>query len=187
MLRVLVAAKTEQSCENISRLLCGEECEISVCCDGASVRALDVSTFDIVIVSTPLSDEFGLDLVAELKDRTNAGLIVLAKSDIADEVQNKLKFAGAFVIGRPFPKSALIQAMRFSTVARDKYRELEKEKENLSRQLTEVKTISRAKNLLMQYLALTEEQAHRHIQKQAMDLRKSQLEVAEDVLKTYLS
>ena len=48
-----------------------------------------------------------------------------------------------------------------------------------------MKIVNRAKSMLMQYLNLTEEQAHRHIQKQAMDLRKTQRAVAEDILKTY--
>ena len=48
-----------------------------------------------------------------------------------------------------------------------------------------MKIVNRAKSMLMQYLNLTEEQAHRHIQKQAMDLRKTQRTVAEDILKTY--
>ena len=52
-------------------------------------------------------------------------------------------------------------------------------------QLSDMKIVNRAKSMLMQYLNLTEEQAHRHIQKQAMDLRKTQRAVAEDILKTY--
>ena len=45
--------------------------------------------------------------------------------------------------------------------------------------------MNRAKACLMEYLKLTEEQAHRHIQTQAMNSRKSQREIAEDILKTY--
>lgn len=187
MLSILIAGKTEQICDNISELLVSEDCSITCLTDGISMRSISVENFDIIIVSTPLSDEFGLDLVADLKEKTHAGFIVLAKSDIADEVQSKLKFAGAFVIGRPFNKSVLTQAIRFCSVAQESYRALEAEKERLSQQLTEIKVVNRAKALLMQYLNLSEEQAHRHIQKQAMDLRKTQLEIAEDILKTYLS
>ena len=62
---------------------------------------------------------------------------------------------------------------------------LEEENRQLSQQLSDMKIVNRAKSMLMQYLNLTEEQAHRHIQKQAMDLRKTQRSVAEDILKTY--
>ncbi|MDE6724754.1 MAG: ANTAR domain-containing protein [Ruminiclostridium sp.] len=64
-------------------------------------------------------------------------------------------------------------------------RDSNKEKQQLKRQIDDIRIIDRAKACLMQYLNLTEGQAHRHLQKQAMDLRKTQREAAEDVLGTY--
>ena len=55
----------------------------------------------------------------------------------------------------------------------------------LSRELDDVKTVNRAKCCLIQYLNMTENQAHRHIQRLAMDSRKTQREIADDILKTY--
>ena len=127
-MNVLIAGKTSEICDSIAGLLIDLDCDnISTFTSGAIVRGVDISRFDSVIISTPLSDEFGLDLVA----------------DIA------------------------------------------KENRQLSQQLSDMKIVNRAKSMLMQYLNLTEEQAHRHIQKQAMDLRKTQRAVAEDILKTY--
>ncbi len=45
--------------------------------------------------------------------------------------------------------------------------------------------ISRAKCVLMQCLAMSEPQAHKYLEKQAMDLRISKKNVAEQVLTTY--
>lgn len=45
--------------------------------------------------------------------------------------------------------------------------------------------ISRAKLCLMEYLKLTEPQAHRFIQKQSMDLRMPQRKVAEKIIAMY--
>ena len=185
MRNILIAGKNEQICESIALLLNGQDVHTVNVTDGALMRCMDVSMFDVVIISTPLSDEFGLDLAAELKNKTQAAFIVLTKSEIADEVQNKIKFTGAFVIGRPCGKSALLQAIRFADVAGESIKRLEQENVQLERQLEDVRAVSRAKACLMQYLNLTEEQAHRHIQKQAMDMRKTQRAVAEDVLKMY--
>lgn len=184
---ILIAAKSAQVCENLSQLCNELNCKIVTLTDGVQVRSIDVNMFDVIIISTPLTDEFGLDLVADVKDRTEAAIIVLAKGEIADEVQSKLKFTGAFVIGRPFQKSVLLQSIRFAEVAKDNMHRLREEKEDLSQQLEDVKIINRAKLMLVEYLKLTEEQAHRHIQKQAMDLRKTQKAVAEDILKTYMN
>lgn len=181
----MIAGKNQQVCESIAALLTEQDMHTVSVTDGVHMRCMDVSGFDVVIISTPLADEFGLDLAAELRDKTRAAFIVLTKSEIADEVQNKIKFTGAFVIGRPCGKSALLQAIRFADVAGESIKRLEQENVQLEKRLDDVKVISRAKACLMQYLNLTEEQAHRHIQKQAMDMRKTQRAVAEDVLRMY--
>ena len=47
--------------------------------DGIHARCADAKSFDVIIISTPLEDEFGLDLAAELHGKSDAGLIVITK------------------------------------------------------------------------------------------------------------
>ncbi|MPN53777.1 hypothetical protein SDC9_201443 [bioreactor metagenome] len=47
--------------------------------------------------------------------------------------------------------------------------------------------IDRAKMLLISHLAFSEAQAHRYIEKQAMDMRATKRAIAEEILKTYES
>lgn len=197
MRNILIAGKNKKICESISALLSDtdspegtEKKEAPVCrtvmvTDGIHARCADVSELDLIIISTPLEDEFGLDLAAELHGKSGAGLIVITKSELAEEVQNKIKFTGAFVIGRPTSRTALLQAVRFAEIAGENVRRLTEENRRLEQKIEDMKIISRAKACLMQYLKLTEEQAHRYIQKQAMDLRKTQRQAAEDILLTY--
>ena len=185
-MNILIAGKTEEICDSIAQLLLELDCDnISTFTSGAIIRGVDISKFDSVIISTPLSDEFGLDLVADIAKDAKNGIVVLAKHEIADEVQKKIRFTGAFVLPRPFNKAMLIQTIKLAEVAHIGMAKLEEENRQLSQQLSDMKIVNRAKSMLMQYLNLTEEQAHRHIQKQAMDLRKTQRAVAEDILKTY--
>ena len=51
-------------------------------------------------------------------------------------------------------------------------------------QIEEIRLVDRAKCALIQYLSFTEQQAHRHIEKQAMDMHITK-EVALGILKTY--
>lgn len=146
-------------------------------CDGTSSGA--------VVVSLPLKSEFGLDFTAELSKKSGAAIVVLARADIAEEVQRRLKFTGAFVIGKPFPKSVLANTVKMALLAKENIERLERENSELSKQLDDVKAIDRAKCCLIEYLNLTESQAHRHIQKLAMDTRKTQREIADDILRTY--
>lgn len=185
-MNILIAGKTEEICDSIAQLLLELDCDnISTFTSGAIIRGVDISRFDSVIISTPLSDEFGLDLVADISKDTKNGIVVLAKREIADEVQKKIRFTGAFVLPRPFNKALLIQTIKLAEIAHIGMAKLEEENRQLTQQLSDMKIVNRAKSMLMQYLNLTEDQAHRHIQKQAMDLRKTQRAVAEDILKTY--
>ena len=185
-MNILIAGKTEEICDSIAQLLLELDCDnISTFTSGAIIRGVDISKFDSVIISTPLSDEFGLDLVADISKDAKNGIVVLAKREIADEVQKKIRFTGAFVLPRPFNKALLIQTIKLAEIAHIGMAKLEEENRQLTQQLSDLQIVNRAKSMLMQYLNLTEDQAHRHIQKQAMDLRKTQRAVAEDILKTY--
>lgn len=186
MKKIFIAAKSEQICDSIAQNLSDEiECEIFSLTSGKEARNADLSGFDTVIVSTPLEDEFGLDLLAEIHGKCAASLVVLTKKELESEVQSRIKFTGAFVVGRPCSKNMLLQAIRLAEVANENFTMLKEENRRLSQRIDDLKLINRAKNCLMQYLNLTEEQAHRHLQKQAMDLRITQKAAAEQVLKTY--
>ena len=185
-MNILIAGKTEEICDSIAQLLLELDCDnISTFTSGAIIRGVDISKFDSVIISTPLSDEFGLDLVADISKDAKNGIVVLAKREIADEVQKKIRITGAVVLPRPFNQALLIQTIKLTEIAHIGMAKLEEENRQLTQQLSDMKIVNRAKSMLMQYLNLTEDQAHRHIQKQAMDLRKTQRAVAEDILKTY--
>ena len=49
----------------------------------------------------------------------------------------------------------------------------------------EIRLVDRAKCILIQYLDMTEKEAHRHIEKLAMDKRKTRREIAESILRSY--
>lgn len=184
-MKIFINAKSTEICDGIAAALDELNAEVTSCITDEEAAAADMSGYDVVIVSTPLRSEFGLNYTAALCKRTDACIIVLAKMDIADDVQNRIKFTGAFVLGRPFTKSTLVQTVRLAVVARDNMHRLEQEKTELSKQLDDVKVIDRAKCCLIEYLNLTEKQAHRHIQKLAMDSRRPQRDIAEDILRTY--
>lgn len=183
-MRIFINAKTQDIADSIAAAL-GELGADVTCCDDEAADSADLSEYDAVIVSTPLRSEFGLNFLAEAHRRTRASLICLAKTDIAEEVQSRVRFTGAFVLPRPFTKAALVQTVRMALLAGENIRRLEEENDRLSRKLSDSKLINRAKCCLIQYLNLTEEQAQQHIVKLSMDTRRSKLEVAEDILRTY--
>jgi response regulator NasT len=62
---------------------------------------------------------------------------------------------------------------------------LQNQNEKLQKKIEEMRMVDRAKCALIQYLRMTEQQAHRHIEKQAMDTRQTKMQVARDIVNTY--
>ncbi len=63
--------------------------------------------------------------------------------------------------------------------------EVQKENRELKQKIEDIRIIDRAKCVLISRLNLSEEEAHRAIEKQAMDMRASKRTIAEGILKTY--
>ena len=62
---------------------------------------------------------------------------------------------------------------------------LKAENRTLQERIEELRLIDRAKCVLIQRLGLSESQAHRYIEKQAMDRRLTRAEVSRSLLQTY--
>ena len=77
------------------------------------------------------------------------------------------------------------QAVKLLIASRKRVQVLENENVKLQKKIDEIRLIDRAKCILIQYLQMTEPQAHKYIEKQAMNLRQSRLQTAESILKTY--
>ena len=60
-----------------------------------------------------------------------------------------------------------------------------KKTETLKSEVAELKIVDRAKFLLMDKLGLSEEEAHKHLEKQAMDLCIRKSDAAKRVIMTY--
>ena len=60
-----------------------------------------------------------------------------------------------------------------------------KESPDHRRKMEEIRQVNRAKWILLEQLKMTEEEAHHHIEKQAMDRCCSKKEIALGIIKTY--
>jgi response regulator NasT len=90
-----------------------------------------------------------------------------------------------FVVPKHCSRQFFFQSLRLAGAARSRLLVLHRENARLQTAIEEIRIVDRAKCALIQCLMMTEPQAHRHIEKQAMDLRVSKLDVAKTILKTY--
>jgi response regulator NasT len=93
--------------------------------------------------------------------------------------------AGVFTISKPASPEFLYQSVRLLTAARKRVMSLQHENVKLQNKIDEMRLVDRAKCILIQYLNMTENQAHKYIEKQAMDFRQSRSTIAKKILQTY--
>ncbi len=162
---------------------------ISVSKNGGSVRdKFKKNTpceYGMVIVSPPLEDEYGLSAVEYIAENSDAAIIIMVSQKNAEAVFNKISETGAIVLPKPVNKISLFQTVNFMSAERKRRKAAREKYSALSEKLAETKIIDRAKCVLVEYLRLSEAEAHRHMQKQAMDMRQPLITVAEDILKNY--
>lgn len=149
-------------------------------------RKLSDRPYDLVLINTPLTDGRDMELALDFSLTVPCGVILLVKEETAEQVQAGVEEAGVFVAPKPVNRHALLQTIRYIGVFQQKLKELEEKNNALQKKFDDLRVVDRAKCALIEYLHLTEPQAHRYIEKKAMDLRLPKRVVAEDIIKTYM-
>ncbi len=184
---VLVVSGSEKGRESLVGMLprstFGEVAAVSGA--GEAKRLLLRSSYDIVVINTPLSDEYGLDFAINIVEDSTASAMVLVKSDAFEQAADKVEDYGVLALAKPVTRQSLLQALRLMAATRQRLRALEKENLRLKDKMEEVRIVNRAKWLLIENEGLTEAQAHRKIEKLAMDTRQSRKAVAGGIIDNY--
>ena len=92
---------------------------------------------------------------------------------MAEEMTNKTISYGVLVVAKPLNRAALLQAIRMGKAMHGRMMHMKAENDKLQKKLEELRCVSRAKCILIEREQYTEEQAHRYIEKLAMDTRRN--------------
>ncbi len=186
---VLMVSRSEKAQQAMKTLLQGIGLyDIVVVSSGSEARQkLGQFEFGLVLVHAPLPDEFGHELAIMAAETSLAGVVMVVKHEIEDEVSARVEDYGILTVGLPTQRPAFYQSVKLITATRNRMLGLRRENVQLHKKIEEIRLVDRAKCALIQYLSLTEQQAHRHIEKQAMDLRLTKRQIAESILRTYES
>ena len=184
--RVLVAGANDKLGESIAALLPKNEYEPPVfAASVGEIRRLALeSTMDLVVLNTPLKDEFGTRLALDLADY-NIAVLVMVQGDVFDQVCYKVEDYGVLTLAKPVSRQSFYTAVKLLTAMRAKMLRMEKKNQALQEKMQDIRTINRAKWLLITNLQMTEDEAHYHIEKKAMNSRLSRREAAEEIIRTY--
>ena len=187
MKKALLVSHSEQSAFSLSELLRSEGyTNISVSNTAKTARKLvEKDEFDLICVNAPLNEENGIELSEHFAKTTRSSVVIIVPQKNADDVNDLLTEHGVLVIAKPINKHLFHHFLQFTDCFRMRMLCVTEENEKLRHMVEDMKIINRAKFLLISCLNMSETQAHRYLEKQAMDLRISKLQVAKQVIQTY--
>jgi len=147
----------------------------------AVALALDLRP-DLVVMDVKMPKLDGIAAAAQIAQARVAPVVMLTAFSQRDLVERARQSGAMAYLVKPFTKSDLVPAIE---MARSRFAEiaaLEQEVGDLTDQLATRKAVERAKGLLQEALDISEPEAFRWIQRTAMDLRLTMLQVAQGVV-----
>ena len=142
-------------------------------------------SFDFVIVNSPLPDDTGVRFAIDTSRSREAVVLLLVRSELHEEVYDRVVEHGVFTLPKPTSKPMISTVLGWMSSARERLRESEKKTLSIEEKIGEIRLVNRAKWLLIHHLQMTEPEAHRLIEKQAMNRCVSKRTVAQEIVDRY--
>lgn len=114
-------------------------------------------------------------LAEKLPGVTSASVMFLADEETCESHGAHLRENGVIVLTKPLSKQLFLQSVQDAEAMHGRIR-------RMAEQLDEVRKIARAKLILVEKQQMTEQQAHKYIEKEAMNRRITRLQLAEELI-----
>ena len=151
----------------------------------AAKRIWGDRSFDHVIINSPLPDGDGCRFAVDIANSSGTVVLLMVRAEQYDEVHEMVGEYGVFTVSKPLSRPVLASCLDWMSSARERLRRMEKKTLSVEEKMKEIRTVNRAKWVLISELKMDEPHAHRYIEKQAMDRCISRREVAEEIIRTY--
>lgn len=184
---VLVVSSSEKMNEALKSMLTGGDYS-TVRFTGnvsAAKRLINENAYDFVIINSPLPDDLGTKLAIDVASSRNSVCLQMVKSDLFEDVYRKNMVHGVFLTPKPTSTAIMLQALKWMAAARERLRNLTEKTVSIEGKMEEIRLVNRAKWILIENESMTEPQAHRYIEKRAMDTSKSKCDIANAIIEKY--
>jgi response regulator NasT len=153
-------------------------------CESAR-RILLKQDFDLIIVDSPLPDESGEKLSRHIAEKGVSQVILLVNSELFSAVSAACEDDGVMTVSKPLNRELFWSALSLAKSVQSRIKHMQAENVQLKQKIEDIHVIDRAKWILISSMKMSEQEAHRYIEKQAMDMRSSRRIIAEGILKRY--
>ena len=151
----------------------------------AAKRTCSERSYDFIIVNSPLANDTGVRFAIDNAGLKGAVVLLLVRAEQYSGVYDKATVHGVFTLSKPLSRANLSLALSWMESARELLRKNEEKSISVEAKMEEIRLVNRAKWLLISELKMEEPQAHRYIEKQAMDRCISKKEVATEIIRSY--
>jgi response regulator NasT len=160
--------------------------KVTAVCDAAAAgEEFKNNEYDLCIINTPLPDRSGVELALDTVKQGFCQCMLVTAAEVFEKFGKEMEQAGVFVIVKPLKRESLWIMLKSIAVVHNRLTPMKEENENLKHKLEGLQLVSRAKALLISNLKMTEPQAHRFLEKQAMERRMTKSDIARRVIRTY--
>ena len=152
----------------------------------SQARRLTLETvFDLVLVNSPLPDGNGSEFCLDICAKSASGVLLMVRHELYEELYYKLLPGGVVTLSKPMNREVFVQTLRALCAMRERLRISRNHQNTVEEKMEELRLVNRAKWLLIENQGMTEEEAHRTIQKWAMEQRISKKDAAEALLRMH--
>ena len=185
--RAMIVCDSPKAAETYSDILKKEGIsDILACSGGAEAkRKILEKEVDVVLVNSPLRKESAESTAIDIASKNACQVILMVKNEYYEETWDHTSDYGVITVGKPVHMQQLRMGLSFAYIAQRRIAMANNEKLKLQKKLNEVKLVNQAKLLLMQNEGLTEEEAHKKIERYAMNDRLSRAAVAKEIIYRY--
>ena len=148
-------------------------------------RLLVDRSFEFVIIDLPLSDETGENMARQIAIAGASQVILAVPIEKYEQVSSVCEKDGVLTVASPINKEIFRQALGLARTLQGRLAKVQNENEQLKQKIDNIRIIDRAKNILIASCRMSEHEAHRHIEKMAMDTRTSKRAVSEKIIHDY--
>lgn len=151
--------------------------------DDKGLKLVREGDYGLLIIVSDIKNETALKAAKLASIHPTASIMHIAdetdfSSDEEKEARVKLLDIGAILLVKPLSKNSFLVAVNSADMAHIRLCKLRKKVE-------EEKVLARSKLILMRTLSLSEDEAHKYIEKEAMNSGQKKIDVAYEILRTY--
>ena len=180
---VLLVSRDSKIISQVSAFLVPPLFELTTTSDFNEARRLATErTFNIIIADS--GDGYDTDFAINVADSYST-ILLLVPNEHFDEISYRVEGYGILTITKPFEPFYFYNMVKIAIAVQYKVQVLSSQTTKLKVKMEEIKHVNRAKMLLMQNMNMSEQEAHRYIEKEAMDRGMKKTAISEEIIKTY--